>query len=613
MANQLLPFANGDTPNILDFASWNSLPARLTGFQSGIASSQQFNYILAQGGAAGYVIGQLVDDFTNQDATLQATALYTAFKQAIAAFVPSNIANGSITSAKLADGSVTTAKLANDAVTAAKLADNSVGTEHIQANAVTASEIASNAVTTAKIANAAVSNAKLGSKAVATANIQDGAVTGTQIANGAVGFSKIASGDIATQVEAEAGTANNVLMTPLRTAQAIDIALAEIPVQGDGTTIKTSSEKLQAVDIAINGALSDLASNRGQIGNVPDITDPDFNDYTQTCFFRAIGSNQVNNPAYGTTGFVLVYGNQALNYSAQFFARTLNSSDLWFRANHGGTWQPWRQVILDVNALASYVSAVSSQTFNNTQKQQARTNIGVNPDGTTITSDGSKIVARDIAIGGNGSDLASNRGQIGNAKQINSPDFNTLLTPGIYNVRGAPTNGPAHSIGNLFVSGVSGSTAVITQVVVTLEAISWRQSSDGGKSWNEWKDQIANTNISNGLIYSQEKLLGCYPVSSRQIGSQPGTAVVVTIPNLVVGSTLYMLFDAENNLNDQGGGNPTYDLTGLTDNSQIVINNPQNRSFIGIFRVVAESTVTVTMNLNGSSDMSIIAFGYRNE
>lgn len=42
------------------------------------------------------------------------------------------------------------------------------------------------------------------------------------IANGAVTFSMVNSGDVATQAEAEAGTANNSFMTPLRVAQAID-------------------------------------------------------------------------------------------------------------------------------------------------------------------------------------------------------------------------------------------------------------------------------------------------------------------------------------------------------------------------------------------------------
>ena len=101
--NQLLPFASGESPNVLPFNEWNSLPARLTGFQSGIASSQQFNRIFAQGGAAGYVIGQFVVDYMSQDATIDAEDLYSKFKSALSAYVPGNIANGSIATNKLSE------------------------------------------------------------------------------------------------------------------------------------------------------------------------------------------------------------------------------------------------------------------------------------------------------------------------------------------------------------------------------------------------------------------------------------------------------------------------------------------------------------------------------
>lgn len=96
--NQLLPFANGEVTNVISYDDWNALAARLSGFQSGIASSQQFNYILAQGGAAGYVVGQMVADYTDETATIAATPLYQAFKQAIAAFVSKEpiIATGSV-------------------------------------------------------------------------------------------------------------------------------------------------------------------------------------------------------------------------------------------------------------------------------------------------------------------------------------------------------------------------------------------------------------------------------------------------------------------------------------------------------------------------------------
>lgn len=51
--------------------------------------------------------------------------------------------------------------------------------------------------------------------------IANGSVTNAMLASSSVTFSKVASGDVATQAEAEAGTANNSFMTPLRVAQAI--------------------------------------------------------------------------------------------------------------------------------------------------------------------------------------------------------------------------------------------------------------------------------------------------------------------------------------------------------------------------------------------------------
>ena len=54
-----------------------------------------------------------------------------------------------------------------------------------------------------------------------TLELADDAVTSPKIASGAVIFSKIAPDDIATQSEAQTGTSNTTLMTPLRTAQAI--------------------------------------------------------------------------------------------------------------------------------------------------------------------------------------------------------------------------------------------------------------------------------------------------------------------------------------------------------------------------------------------------------
>ena len=137
--NKLLPFANGDEVNVLDFSQWEALPARKTGFQSGIAKSAEFNYILAQGGTAGYIWGQFAVDYAGVDATLKAPELYASVKTAIAAFVPQAVADNAISGSKLTDGTVTGAKLEANGVTFDKMNTSAIATDE-EAKAGTATK-----------------------------------------------------------------------------------------------------------------------------------------------------------------------------------------------------------------------------------------------------------------------------------------------------------------------------------------------------------------------------------------------------------------------------------------------------------------------------------------
>lgn len=75
--NELLPFANGEDANVLPTNQWEALTDILeNGFQSGIARSEQVNRVLAQGAVASYVLGQLIVDQLNKDATLNKDTLY---------------------------------------------------------------------------------------------------------------------------------------------------------------------------------------------------------------------------------------------------------------------------------------------------------------------------------------------------------------------------------------------------------------------------------------------------------------------------------------------------------------------------------------------------------
>lgn len=75
--NELLPFADGEDANVLPTNQWEALTDILeNGFQSGIARSEQVNRVLSQGAVASYVLGQLIVDQLNKDATLDKSALY---------------------------------------------------------------------------------------------------------------------------------------------------------------------------------------------------------------------------------------------------------------------------------------------------------------------------------------------------------------------------------------------------------------------------------------------------------------------------------------------------------------------------------------------------------
>ena len=96
--NKFTPFANGGGANVLDWSSWSALSSLIeNGFQSGIAISEQFNRVFAQGSAAGYAVGQFVVDQLGVDADpLDATTLAANFKLSLK-FLP--LAGGTMTGA----------------------------------------------------------------------------------------------------------------------------------------------------------------------------------------------------------------------------------------------------------------------------------------------------------------------------------------------------------------------------------------------------------------------------------------------------------------------------------------------------------------------------------
>lgn len=104
--NQLLPFATAEGANVIPYTEWQALTTILNnGFQSGIASSQQINRILAQGGIAGYVMGEVVKQYQNVDATLDPDSLYTNFVAALVSIISANSVNAAALKAAFPVGS----------------------------------------------------------------------------------------------------------------------------------------------------------------------------------------------------------------------------------------------------------------------------------------------------------------------------------------------------------------------------------------------------------------------------------------------------------------------------------------------------------------------------
>lgn len=133
-------------------------------------------------------------------------------------------------------------------------------------------------------------------------------------------------------------------------------------------------------------------------------------------------------------------------------------------------------------------------------------------DGVTIRyNSASNLQAKDIAINGDESDLASARGQIGDAKEMPNLDFNTLTTPGNYRITGNPTNGPSlplnisgASIGSLIVAGTLGQNGRIFQIMISGSTVTWRTVQNStGTTWSAWQQLLSGNKVGDGIRTTQ--------------------------------------------------------------------------------------------------------------
>ena len=133
-------------------------------------------------------------------------------------------------------------------------------------------------------------------------------------------------------------------------------------------------------------------------------------------------------------------------------------------------------------------------------------------DGKTTQADaGGVITVKDVAIGGDLGDLASARGQVGDAKEMPNLDFNTLTTPGNYRITGNPTNGPSlplnisgASIGSLIVAGTLGQNGRIFQIMISGSTVTWRTVQNStGTTWSAWQQLLSGNKVGDGIRTTQ--------------------------------------------------------------------------------------------------------------
>lgn len=200
-------------------------------------------------------------------------------------------------------------------------------------------------------------------------------------------------------------------------------------------------------------------------------------------------------------------------YSFDDFNETIYLID---RAQEGTTARAWPagtrvELRITAGALGSLVPTAVQIAQDNVDAigVASTTNVGfAGVDGQTTRADaGGAITVKDVAIGGNLGDLASARGQIGDAKEMPNLDFNTLTTPGNYRITGNPTNGPSlplnisgASIGSLIVAGTPGQTGRIFQIMISGSAVTWRTIQNStGTEWSAWQQLLSGNKVGDGI------------------------------------------------------------------------------------------------------------------
>ena len=187
---------------------------------------------------------------------------------------------------------------------------------------------------------------------------------------------------------------------------------------------------------------------------------------------------------------------------------------------------------------AQSTAIVAQNTANDALERAQASNL---VDGKTTTEAGGVITVKDVAIRGNLEDLASARGQVGDARQLADLNFNMLTVPGFYRTIGNPKNGPigisGASIGSLFVSGMQGNGNRLFQIMVSGNGIYWRTSISGGTTWEIWNQVLTGNKIGDGIRNTN----GIISVPEMQGATASAAGTSGLVPPAAAGQATYVL------------------------------------------------------------------------
>ena len=302
----------------------------------------------------------------------------------------------------------------------------------------------------------------------------------------------------------------------------------DIAPKYDGVTVTESyieeidGYRVRAVDVvtkknriadAVYGNALEQAAFRGQLGD-PQSLVSNADKVITSSVLQAYGTTDGMPSGYdGNTAALLItqaFGDtnafsndKDVMQFAVFEALETNRPDIYWRHSHSAdkdlpTWSEWIRLRFEpfVGATASAAGAAGFVPAPAAGDQNK-----------FLYGDGNWSLVTDVAIGGNENDMASARGQIGNAKKMPDLDFNTLITPGNYRITGDPTNGPSSplnifgaSIGSLIVAGTLGQHGRIFQIMISGSAVTWRtilNTTEG--TWGDWQQLLSGNKVGDGI------------------------------------------------------------------------------------------------------------------